>query len=96
MLYNIIVKHLILKNMKIFLGLLAIALGIVIVIKKDWFVQNFGSIAWAEEHLGTSGGSRLMWQLIGIAMILISLMVMTGMMQAIALSILAPLFRGVS
>ena len=78
--------------MNIFLGILAIALGIVIVVKSDWFVENFGTIAWAEQHMGTSGGSRLMWKLIGIALIIVSFLIMTGTLQTVVLSIFAPLF----
>lgn len=80
--------------MKIIFGILAIALGVVIVIKSDWFVENFGTIAWAEEHLGTSGGSRLMWKLIGLAFIIVSLMIMTNLLQMIVLGFFGPMLGG--
>jgi hypothetical protein len=38
----------------------------------------FGSIAWAEEHLGSSGGSRLMYKLVGIVFIFIGFLLITG------------------
>jgi len=50
------------------------------VMKTDKFLETFGSIGWAEQHLGTSGGSRLMYKLIGIAFIVVSLMAMTGLL----------------
>ncbi|OGH83891.1 MAG: hypothetical protein A2469_04095 [Candidatus Magasanikbacteria bacterium RIFOXYC2_FULL_40_16] len=78
--------------MKYILGILAILLGVVVVVKAEWFVINFGSIAWAEEHLGTSGGSRLMYKLIGLAMIIISIMIMTDMAQEIFLSVMGRTF----
>jgi len=79
-------------SMKYIIETLVIALGIILVIKTEWFLQNFGSIGWAEEHMGTSGGSRLFYKLIGIIFILGSLMAMTGLLQSITINILGPLF----
>lgn len=79
-------------NMKYFVGIFAILIGVVLVIKTEWFVQNFGAIQWAEEHMGSSGGSRLMYKLLGIAAILIALMLMTNLLQIILLNVLGPLF----
>jgi hypothetical protein len=59
----------ILLYMRYFLGLIMVGIGVLLIIKTEWFVQNFGSNAWAEEHLGTSGGTRLMYKLIGIVFI---------------------------
>lgn len=61
------------------------------VIKSAWFVQNFGRSAWAEQHLG-SGGTHLMYKLLGILFIIGSLMVMTGMMGELIISIFGRLF----
>lgn len=68
-------------------GILVILLGVALVIKTEWFLSMFGSIGWAEQHLGTSGGSRLMYKLIGIAFILGSLMAMTGLLGNLILAI---------
>lgn len=73
-------------------GFLAIALGAGMVIKTEWLVSTFGKSAWAESHLGLNGGTRLMYKLIGIAIILLSFMAMTGHLGNIILSILGPLF----
>jgi hypothetical protein len=70
-------------HMSYFLALLAIAVGCVFVIKTDWFLNNFGRIGWAEQHLGTEGGSRLMYKLIGLAIIIIALMAVTGFLGTI-------------
>ena len=51
--------------MKYILGILAIALGAAMVIKTQWFVENFGHSAWAEAKLG-GGGTRLMYKIMGI------------------------------
>lgn len=77
--------------MKYVLGLLVIALGAVMVIKTEWFIENFGQSSWAEDKLG-AGGSRLMYKLIGIAAIILSLMAMTGMLGEVILSIFGGLF----
>lgn len=79
--------------MKYFFMILAIMVGAVLILKTEWFVENFGRIAWADEHLGTGGGTRLMYKLIGLAMILVSLLVFTGGVQVVILKIFGPLFR---
>ncbi|HBB38049.1 MAG: hypothetical protein UV82_C0009G0083 [Candidatus Magasanikbacteria bacterium GW2011_GWD2_43_18] len=75
-------------------GLLGVALGASIVIKSEWIVQNFGTYGWAEEHLGSSGGSRLFYKLIGLVIILFSLLSMAGLMDNILLGIFGKLFTG--
>ena len=78
--------------MKYFAGILAIILGIFLVVKTEWFLENFGTIGWAEEHMGTDGGSRLAYKLLGIVAILLALMGMTGLLGTVILGILGPLF----
>ena len=51
-------------------GLIIAALGFLLVWKSDWLMNNFGRIGWAEAHLGTEGGSRLMYKLIGFIVII--------------------------
>jgi len=64
--------------MKYVLGIILIALGFLIVWKSDWIMNNFGRIPWAEEHLGMDGGTRLLWKLIGLLVIIGSFLYMTG------------------
>lgn len=78
--------------MKYTVGILAIVVGAILVIKTEWFVQNFGTSSWAEAHLGSSGGTRLLYKLIGIAMIVLSLMGMTGLLGEVILGIFGRLF----
>ncbi|KKQ27960.1 MAG: hypothetical protein US42_C0003G0017 [Candidatus Magasanikbacteria bacterium GW2011_GWC2_37_14] len=73
-------------------GILAIVVGCFMVIKTEWFLENFGSNAWAEEHLGSDGGSRLMYKLIGLAIIIIAMLGMTGLLGGIIMSIFSNLF----
>ena len=71
--------------MRYFLGILFVAVGVLLVIKTEWFIQNFGTNAWAEDKLGTSGGTRLMYKLIGIAAIFIGFLTVTNMLQGFLL-----------
>ncbi|MFA6552966.1 MAG: hypothetical protein WCT27_00905 [Patescibacteria group bacterium] len=69
--------------MRYFLGLLIIGVGFLITWKADWIMNNFGRIAWAEEHLGTEGGTRLLYKLIGISAIVLSFLYMSGILSSI-------------
>lgn len=64
--------------MQIILGIIFTAVGSMLVIKTEWFLQNFGRITWFEEKLGTDGGSRLGYKLLGIIIIFIGIIMMTG------------------
>jgi len=77
---------------KIIIGLLVVVVGVVLVFKSEWFYLNFGSIGWAEEHLGTSGGSRLMYKLIGIIFIFVGMLVATNMMTGFLMATIGKLF----
>lgn len=80
--------------MNFIFGLLGVALGALIVMKSEWIIQNFGTYGWADEHLGSSGGSRLFYKLVGMAFILFSLLSMAGLMDNILLGIFGRLFTG--
>ena len=78
--------------MNIVIGILIIVVGCLLVIKSEWFVQNFGTSNWAEEHLGSSGGTRLMYKFIGVAFIILAMMGMTGMLGEVIISVFGRLF----
>ncbi|MDO8599577.1 MAG: hypothetical protein Q7S02_05705 [bacterium] len=67
--------------MQLLVMLIGIALGFLLVWKSEWILENFGRIDWAEIHLGTSGGTRMFWKLVGLAFILLSLLYYTGCVQ---------------
>ena len=71
-------------------SILGIAVGTILVIKSEWFYENFGTIQWAEEHVG--GGSRLMYKLIGIVISIIGILGVTGQLGAVVLGIFGRLF----
>jgi len=70
-------------------GLLLIVIGVLFVWKTEWFMRNIGRIAWAEEKLGDS---RLFYKLLGIIIIFIGLMAMTGLLGGFLLGTVGKLF----
>jgi hypothetical protein len=80
--------------MNVLIGLIGIAVGFLIIWKSEWIYRNFGAIDWAEMHLGSDGGTRLLWKLIGLAIIFLSTLLMFGMMGDIINGIFGSLFHG--
>ena len=78
--------------MHYFIGIVCVGIGILLVLKSDWFLYNFGTIPWAEEHLGTSGGSRLMYKFIGIIAIFIGFLLVTNMFNDFLMGTVGKLF----
>ncbi|MBI4458401.1 hypothetical protein HY633_05550 [Candidatus Uhrbacteria bacterium] len=73
-------------------GIGAVALGLFLVMKTEWMVNNFGSVAWAEQHLGLSGGTRLFYKLLGVAIIMIGFMAATGLLSGFLRGTIGALF----
>ena len=69
--------------MRIVLGLIMLMLGIVFVIKTEGLYEFFGSVDFAEKYLGSSGGSRLFYKLLGILISVIGFMVVFNMHMVI-------------
>jgi len=65
--------------LKFLLGVGIVIIGAVFVIKTEWFLSNFGRVEWAERHLGFEGGSRLFYKLLGILIIILGFLVITGL-----------------
>lgn len=65
-------------NAKIVMGILIIFVGSMMVIKTEWLLNNFGRLAWFEEKLGTEGGSRLGYKLMGLIAIFFGILMLTG------------------
>ncbi len=68
--------------MRYVIGILMAAVGVFLILKTEWFIQNFGTNAWAEEHLGYSGGTRLMYKLIGIIFIFFGFLAITNLLNS--------------
>lgn len=70
------------------------AVGFLIVWKSEWMLRAFGRVGWAEAHLGTEGGSRLFYKLIGILIIMAGVFAATNLLGGILTAVLTPLFGG--
>lgn len=73
-------------------GLLIAAFGFLFVWKTDKFLQTFGTIPWAERHLGLDGGSRLFYKLLGVLLVAIGFLMMTGMIGGLLVATVGRLF----
>ena len=76
---------------EILVGIIGTAVGVVIVWKSYPLKNITGQIDWAEAKLGP-GGTISLFRLIGVLVILLSLMYMTGLLQTILLSTVGGLF----
>ena len=75
----------------IILGIIIIAVGAVLILKTEWFLQNFGRIAWFEDKLGTEGGSRLGYKILGVIAIFLGIVFMSGNGSSFFTWMLSPL-----
>ncbi len=64
--------------MQIILGIIITAVGSLLVIKTEWFIGNFGRLSWFEDKLGSEGGSRLGYKIIGVLVLTVGIIMMTG------------------
>ncbi|HDQ22876.1 MAG TPA: hypothetical protein ENN28_02765 [Candidatus Uhrbacteria bacterium] len=72
-------------------GIILFIIGPILVIKSEWFLENFGKIAWAEEKLGTEGGTRLLYKIIGLLFIFFGLVLIFGFFGGIVMWVFSPL-----
>lgn len=79
--------------MFIFFGLLIVGVGVIFIVKTEWFLNNFGRITWFEDKLGAEGGSRLGYKLVGVILILVGMIVMTGSSSEFLRWALGPLLK---
>ncbi|MFA5886212.1 MAG: hypothetical protein WC863_00350 [Patescibacteria group bacterium] len=77
----------------IIIGLLALTTGGFLVIKTEWFLNNFGRIAWFEDKLGVEGGSRFGYKLVGLIFLIIGLIAITGNGESFMFWITSPFTR---
>ncbi|MFA6027520.1 MAG: hypothetical protein WC752_01195 [Patescibacteria group bacterium] len=67
---------------KYIIGIIMIGVAIAMVIKTEWFINFSGRIQWAEDKLG-GDGTRTFYKLLGIIIIFLSVLVMSGRIFAI-------------
>ena len=79
--------------MKTVLGLVLIAFSSFMIIKTEWFLQNFGRLRWFEEKLGADGGSRLGYKIIGAVILFLGIILATGISDDFFQWLLKPLIN---
>lgn len=79
--------------MAFILGAVALIAGFLLVWKADWIYTQFGGVAWADEHFGFEGGSRLFYKLIGLVIIFFGFLAVTGLMDSFLTATLGKVFR---
>ena len=76
---------------KFIFGMLISAIGFLFILKTQWFLYNFGRIPFGEKYFG-GGGSRLVYKLIGILIMLFGFMYALNMTDIILKGIAKLLF----
>lgn len=79
--------------MQILAGFIMIVVGAFMVIKSEALLNIFGRIDFFEKYLGTEGGSRLGYKLIGILVIFFGILMVTGLVGGFLEWILSPILR---
>jgi len=79
--------------MNFFLGLIGVVAGFFYVKYAKKIADAIGSTSFAENWLG-AGGTISLHQIIGILIIVLSFMWMTGTLQALLVSFLGPIMGG--
>ena len=79
--------------MQFIIGTIIFVLGFLIVMKSEWMLNNFGRIGFFDQKLGLSGGTRMGYKLIGMGVIFIGILFMTGMIGGFLNWVSSPLTR---
>ncbi|MDD5527935.1 MAG: hypothetical protein PHO56_03070 [Patescibacteria group bacterium] len=79
--------------MNIILGLVMAAVGALITIKSEAMLNMFGRVGFFEKYLGTEGGSRLGYKLLGILIFFIGVMIATNVIGDFMYWLLSPLIN---
>lgn len=68
---------------KYLFAIIIVLLGFMMIWKTDWFVRNIGTNSWAEQNMGTS----MFYKLIGLGLIVIAILGVTGVVGDIVVGI---------
>ena len=79
--------------MRFFGGIIIVIIGALIIIKREWFLNNFGRMNFFEEKLGIHGGSRLGYALLGFLVIFIGFLIAFDLINGFMGWLLSPLLR---
>lgn len=75
------------------LAVAAAGIGLLMIIRTDDVIGFFGRIGWAERHLG-SGGSFSLYKLLGVLLIVLAMLWITGLLDDLLLAPFGVLFGG--
>ncbi|MBP6942946.1 MAG: hypothetical protein KBB55_02785 [Candidatus Buchananbacteria bacterium] len=81
--------------LQILVGLIGVAVGVLMVWKPWKFLELIGEQAWMEKAFGAGHGTTG-YQALGLIIIVISFIVMTGMIQGLIGAIFNPLLGGLT
>ena len=79
--------------MHIIVGFIVIVIGFFVVAKSEWLLNNFGRMAFFDKYLGSEGGSRLGYKLIGLLVIFFGILILTNMIFNFLAWVLSPLLK---
>jgi hypothetical protein len=79
--------------MSIILGIVMMGVGTLITIKSEAMLNMFGRVAFFEKYLGTEGGTRLGYKLLGILIFFIGVMLATNIFGDFMMWLLSPLIN---
>jgi hypothetical protein len=79
--------------MSIILGIVMAVVGALITIKSEAMLNMFGRVEFFEKYLGTEGGSRLGYKLLGILIFLIGVMLATNVFGDFMMWLLSPIIN---
>lgn len=74
--------------MRYLFSLIGIVIGFLVIWKSEWIFEQFGSVDWAEINL--SGGTRFFWKLVGLGIIFVAFLTMSGIIEGILAAIFLP------
>ncbi|RMD59203.1 hypothetical protein D6821_01750 [Candidatus Parcubacteria bacterium] len=74
-------------------GLFILGMGLLFVIKTEGVLRIMGRMDFFEKHLGTSGGSRLGYKMIGLILIGFGILMVTGLIDNFLAWLLSPLLK---
>jgi hypothetical protein len=79
--------------MNIVLGIIIAAVGVLISVKSEAMLNMFGSVAFFEKYLGTEGGTRLGYKLLGILVFFLGVLLTFNLYNSFMLWALSPLIN---
>ena len=82
--------------MGITVGIIMVLAGFLMNWKTEWIITNFGKLDWPEQHLGSDGCTRLFYKLLGVLLIALGFMTMTGLLGNIGRAILPRYFSSLT